>query len=76
MFVFQIGLVDLLRALHVEPSGMIGHSAGEIACGYADNCLTREEAILCAYYRGLATIQTNQTRGAMASIGEILHTAL
>ena len=36
----------------IEPAGMLGHSAGEIPCGYADGCLTREQTILIAYHRG------------------------
>ena len=38
----------------IEPAGMLGHSAGEIPCGYADGCLTREQTILIAYHRGSA----------------------
>ena len=49
----QIGLVDMLRKEYgVVPAGMLGHSAGEIPCGYADGCLTREQTILIAYHRG------------------------
>ena len=49
----QIGLVDMLKAEYgIEPAGMLGHSAGEIACGYADGCLTREQTVLIAYHRG------------------------
>ena len=37
----QIGLVDMLKEEYgIEPAGMLGHSAGEIPCGYADGCLT------------------------------------
>jgi len=49
----QIGLVDMLKEEYgIEPAGMLGHSAGEIPCGYADGCLTREQTILIAYHRG------------------------
>lgn len=49
----QIGLVDMLRKEYgIEPAGMLGHSAGEIPCGYADGCLSREQTILIAYHRG------------------------
>ena len=51
----QIGLVDMLKEEYgIEPAGMLGHSAGEIPCGYADGCLTREQTILIAYHRGRA----------------------
>ena len=42
----QVGLVDLLREEYgIVPAGMLGHSAGEIACGYADGALTREQTV-------------------------------
>ena len=51
----QVGLVDMLRDEYgIEPAGMLGHSAGEIACGYADGCLTREQTVLIAYHRGVS----------------------
>ncbi|XP_054279478.1 fatty acid synthase-like isoform X2 [Macrosteles quadrilineatus] len=67
----KIGLVNILRALGVSPDGMIGHSAGETCCAYADDCLTLEEAIMASYYRGKATldVQSTQVKGMMAAIG-------
>lgn len=54
----QIGIVDVLREEYgIEPAGMLGHSAGEIPCGYADGCLTREQTILIAYHRGTPRYQ-------------------
>ena len=42
----QVGLVDVLREEYgIMPAGMLGHSAGEIACGYADGALTREQTV-------------------------------
>ena len=44
----QIGLVDVLREEYgVVPAGLLGHSAGEIACGYADGALTRAQTVRC-----------------------------
>ena len=38
--------MDLLREEYgIVPAGMLGHSAGEIACGYADGALTREQTV-------------------------------
>ena len=55
----QIGLVDMLKEEYgIEPAGMLGHSAGEIPCGYADGCLTREQTILIAYHRGGSVLTT------------------
>ncbi|CAG7719805.1 unnamed protein product, partial [Allacma fusca] len=37
----QLALYETLRTtFDTEPSGFIGHSAGEVLCGYADGCLT------------------------------------
>ncbi|KPJ09498.1 Fatty acid synthase [Papilio machaon] len=65
----QIGLTDILRALEIVPDCIIGHSTGELGCAYADGCLTLEQTILSAYYRGLASKQTKVIRGAMAAVG-------
>lgn len=62
--------MDILNVLGIVPNGIIGHSAGEIAAAYADNCLTKEQTILCAYYRGLACLEID-TKGSMAAIGNI-----
>ena len=50
----QVALVDLLQVLKLNAEGFIGHSAGEIGCAYADGCLTAEDALLTANYRGRA----------------------
>ncbi|XP_022162608.1 fatty acid synthase-like [Myzus persicae] len=65
----QIGLVDILRALDIEPDGMIGHSVGELGCGYADGCFTAEEVIMAAYARGRASLDTKLPKGMMAAVG-------
>ena len=42
----QVGLVDLLREEYwIVPAGMLGLCGGEIACGYADGALTREQTV-------------------------------
>ena len=55
---------------------MVGHSAGELGCGYADGCITAEQTILAAYCRG----EVNYTRenistpalihGTMVAVGK------
>ncbi|XP_011503082.1 PREDICTED: fatty acid synthase-like [Ceratosolen solmsi marchali] len=65
----QIGLIDVLRSVGIEPDYVMGHSVGELACGYADGCFTAEQMILCAYSRGLASQQMKCIRGAMAAVG-------
>ena len=38
--------MDVLREEYgIVPAGMLGHSAGEIACGYADGALTRGQTV-------------------------------
>ncbi|XP_034230761.1 fatty acid synthase-like [Thrips palmi] len=64
----QIGLVDVLRCVAIEPDRIIGHSVGELACAYADGSFTAEQTILAAYYRGLASLETDFQRGAMAAV--------
>ena len=66
----QIALVDLLTRWGVKPQGVVGHSSGEIGAAYAAGILTASEAILIAYYRGLATMDVGKIhRGGMAAIG-------
>ena len=67
--VIQIGLVDLLTSVGIEPDNIIGHSVGELGCAYADGCFTAEQMILAAYSRGVASIETPMIQGSMAAIG-------
>lgn len=64
----QIGLVDLLASWSVRPSGVAGHSSGEMAAAYASGHITAAEAILAAYFRGQAVSKNNQA-GAMLAVG-------
>ncbi|KAM4844089.1 fatty acid synthase [Thomomys bottae] len=65
----QIALVDLLTAVGLKPDGIIGHSLGEVACGYADGCLSQEEAVLSAYWRGQCIKEAKLPSGSMAAVG-------
>ncbi|XP_063149333.1 fatty acid synthase [Candoia aspera] len=65
----QIGQIDVLRAAGLQPDGIIGHSVGELACGYADNSLTHEEVILSAYWRGKCVKEAKLPPGGMAAVG-------
>lgn len=64
----QIGLVDLLASWSILPSGVVGHSSGEMAAAYASGCLSASEAITAAYYRGYV-VSRNQQSGAMLAVG-------
>lgn len=65
----QVAIVDVLRALNLEPNHIIGHSVGELGCAYADGCLTAEQMVMASYSRGLVSIQTEVIRGSMAAVG-------
>jgi fatty acid synthase len=70
----QIALVEVLKKLDITPDGIIGHSFGEIACAYADGCLTTEEALLTSYWRGVITESDNKIpKGLMAAVGLSYH---
>ncbi|KAK4183707.1 lovastatin diketide synthase LovF [Podospora australis] len=64
----QVGLVDALKAIGIQPNGVVGHSSGEIAGAYAAGALSAGDAIVAAYYRGAVAKQQNRP-GAMAAIG-------
>lgn len=59
----------MLKAAGLKPDGIVGHSVGELACGYADDSLSHEEAILSAYWRGLCVQEAKLPPGAMAAVG-------
>lgn len=67
--VLQIAQIDLLKAMGLQPDGIVGHSVGELACGYADNSLSHEEAILAAYWRGRCIKEAKLPPGGMAAVG-------
>lgn len=64
----QIALVDMLDAWGIRSAAVIGHSSGEIAAAYAAGLLSTEQAILTAYFRGIA-VETLQQPGAMMAVG-------
>ncbi|WAO96249.1 Carrier domain-containing protein [Fusarium falciforme] len=64
----QAALVRHLQRAGIHPSGVIGHSSGEIAAAYAAGGISLEEAIIAAYYRGYVTkLQT--LKGGMGAVG-------
>ncbi|XP_052128824.1 fatty acid synthase-like [Frankliniella occidentalis] len=67
--VVQVGLTDVLRSLGIEPTGIIGHSVGELGCAYADGCITAEQMMLAAHARGQASNETKLIPGMMAAVG-------
>ncbi|XP_044270431.1 fatty acid synthase [Tribolium madens] len=65
----QVALTDVLKALEIEPDGIVGHSVGEVGCAYADGTFTAEQAVLAAYARGRAIIESKLIQGQMAAVG-------
>ena len=65
----SIGLVDLLRAVGIEPDGLIGHSLGELVLCYADGAFSIEECMQMAYWRIKCVIEADIPKGAMATVG-------
>lgn len=61
--------MDLLSHLGIFPDGIVGHSLGELGCAYADGCFTAEQAVLAAYSRGKAIMESKLQTGAMAAVG-------
>lgn len=66
----QIAQIDILQKLGLQPDGILGHSVGELACGYADGSLSHREAILAAYWRGKCIKEANLPPGGMAAVGK------
>ncbi|KAL1961386.1 hypothetical protein VTO42DRAFT_114 [Malbranchea cinnamomea] len=64
----QLGLVNLLRQWNVHPAAVVGHSSGEIAAAYAAGAIGMKEALLIAFYRGVAGAKQHRP-GAMAAVG-------
>ncbi len=67
----QIGLTNLLNHLGVKIDGYLGHSAGETAMGYIDNCLSLEETMSIAYFRSQCGAKTVDPKnpGGMFAVG-------
>ncbi|CAG2101714.1 unnamed protein product, partial [Medioppia subpectinata] len=66
----EIALFEVMKALDITPDGIIGHSFGEIACAYADGCLTTRDAMVVTYFRGAITENDKKIpKGLMAVIG-------
>ncbi|KAK5055284.1 hypothetical protein LTR84_013034 [Exophiala bonariae] len=71
--ILQIALVDLLASWSIRPSGVVGHSSGEIGAAYAYGALSRQDAWTIAYWRGKLcselTIDAPELKGSMMAVG-------
>lgn len=64
----QIAIVDLFSKWDITPIVTLGHSSGEIGAAYAAGLLSTPEAILVAFYRGLA-VKCKAPDGTMLATG-------
>lgn len=58
----QLALVDLLRSIGIKPSGIIGHSMGEMSCAYADGAWKKDQVLFAAYWRMKVLVDTAKNR--------------
>ena len=65
----QIALIDLFRELDIVPDGYVGHSLGEVACGYCDGGVDRKQTLINTYWRARLVQQRELTKGVMAAVG-------
>ena len=72
LYALQTGPWSLWRSWGLEAAAALGHSVGELGCAYADGCLTAEETVLAAYWRGRCVLDGNLPPGGMAAVGESL----
>ena len=64
----QIAIVDLFGSWGITPAVTVGHSSGEIGAAYAAGLLSAPEAIIAAFYRGLA-VEHVAPKGTMLAAG-------
>ena len=68
----QIGLVELLASWNIRPSAVTGHSSGEIAAAFACGALSKKDALIVSFERGLAVSSAAATplgkKGAMLAV--------
>jgi acyl transferase domain-containing protein len=50
----QLAILAVFETWRILPHSVMGHSSGEIAAAYAAGCITEEDAIKVAFYRGEA----------------------
>ena len=68
IFAIQIALFEMWKSLGIQPSGVVGHSIGEVPAAYASGALTLEQAVLLIFHR--SRIQFKATdKGRMLAAG-------
>ena len=51
IFALQVALVKLWQSWGIEPSGVVGHSVGEVAAAYCAGCYSLRDAVHLIYHR-------------------------
>ena len=64
----QIALVKLYEHYGIRPQGIVGHSIGEVAAGFAAGALTLEQAVQVIYHRSQSQ-STVAGQGGMLAVG-------
>lgn len=66
-------MTDLFKSWGINPSGVAGHSSGEIGAAYATGALDLESCVAIAYFRGQMIVslkkQFPEQKGAMMAVG-------
>ena len=70
----QIALVKLYEHYGIRPGGIVGHSIGEVAAGFAAGALTLEQAIQVIYHRSQSQ-NLASGKGGMLAVGLSLEEA-
>ncbi len=70
----QISLVKLYEHYGIKPAGIVGHSIGEVAAGFAAGALTLQQAVKVIYHRSQAQNMASG-KGGMLAVGLSLEEA-
>ena len=70
----QIALVKLYEHYGIRPAGIVGHSIGEVAAGFASGALTLKQAVQVIYRRSQAQ-NLASGKGGMLAVGLALEEA-
>lgn len=70
----QISLIKLYEHYGIRPAGIVGHSIGEVAAGFASGALTLKQAVQVIFHRSQAQNQASG-KGGMLAVGLSLEEA-
>ena len=69
LIAFQIAIVDTLASLEIHSDQYVGHSIGELLCGYMDGLMSREQTLLAPLLFHQVVSETCDEKGSMAVVG-------